>query len=126
MAETNLDMTGNEDRTNESRTTEQGQHETDRKRASGDLDKFGREYELNNKSLGSVPNEDKSMDSNPATRGLALDAACESPRDASRSLKRSLSDSQVTDSGGKENLQNICPDDVAHPATAPEVRSEPM
>jgi hypothetical protein len=126
MAETNLDMTGNEDRTNESRTTEQGQHETDRKRASGDLDKFGREYELNNKSLGSVPNEDKSMGSNPATRGLALDAACESPRDASRSLKRSLSDSQVTDSGGKENLQNICPDDVAHPATAPEVRSEPM
>ena len=62
-----------------------------------------------------------------AARGLASATARESPRwDDSRSLKRSLSDSQVTDSGGKENLKNICADDVAHPATAPEIRSEPL
>jgi hypothetical protein len=58
----------------------------------------------------------------------ASDVPAESPkRDSSRFLKRSLSDSQVTDSGGKENVKNISvEDDVGRPATAPEVRSEPI
>ena len=74
---------------------------------------------------------DAGAEETPLEEASGAAAAAESPkRDLIHKLKRSVSESQVTDSGGKENIKNITVEDsavdVGRPSSAPEVPSEPI